>query len=261
MGDPLQTEPISIVGKMLIDALFGEFGLQNEHWSPLSVSVQNIADRNSLYRTEYEKYMIGFPLLVHRRCNDPMFTICNELSYNGRMLYATNTKDHDGIIKILGKSRWINIVDNYPQKKLSIAEYTKLKEMLVILIEKKGIEFLKNVYVITLFKDFAKHIKYNLLNDINGSTKQTNRDDNFLKKWKKNNVGTVHSFQGKENDIVFFLLGAQCRYQNCAKPLLDKTNVLNVAISRAKIAIYVIGDEEGLKDKFDNIIKVHTYMV
>ena len=273
VGDPLQTQPISIIGKKLIDELFAKFGLQKEYWSPLYTSVQNIADRNSLYRTEYENYMIGFPLLVHRRCNDPMFTICNELSYNGRMVHATYKKDHDGIIQILGKSRWINIVDDNPRKKISIDEYAKLKEMLVILIDKKGFEFLDNVYVITLFKDFAEYIKNNLLNDINSSIKQTNCDDCFLKNWKRSNVGTVHSFQGKENDIVFFLLGAQGRekdikeqdysakdYQNYANLLLNKENVLNVAISRAKVATYIIGNEEGLKRKFENIRIVHTYI-
>jgi superfamily I DNA and/or RNA helicase len=184
-----------------------------------------------------------------------MFTICNELSYNGRMIYATDKKDHNGIIQILGKSRWINIIDNSPREKLSIAEYAKLKEMLVILIEKKGIEFLKNVYFITLFKDFLEYIMNNLLNDINGSIKQTDRDCYFLKNWKRSNVGTVHSFQGKENDIVFFLLGVQGSYKNCANPLLKKTNVLNVAMSKAKIATYIIGKEEGLKKNFKIVLR------
>jgi hypothetical protein len=56
--------------------------------------------------------------------------------------------------------------------------------------------------------------------------------------------GTVHTFQGKEADVVILVLGsapgekgAGSRAWAAAKP-----NILNVAVTRAKSAIYVIGN-------------------
>lgn len=56
------------------------------------------------------------------------------------------------------------------------------------------------------------------------------------------NVGTVHTVQGREADTVIFLLGAPKASQNGARQWAGSPeNLLNVAVSRAKRNLYVVG--------------------
>lgn len=113
VGDPMQTQPISILGQGLINKLCQKLGVSYKDWSPSEVSVQHLADRNSLYQTKYGNITVGFPLLVHRRCQDPMFSICNNIAYNNKMIFAANNSNSN-IRAILKNSRWINTEDNRP---------------------------------------------------------------------------------------------------------------------------------------------------
>lgn len=54
----------------------------------------------------------------------------------------------------------------------------------------------------------------------------------------------MHTFQGKENDIVIFVLGCDADDDGGAKWAASKPNLLNVAVTRAKKNIFVIGDPE-----------------
>nr|WP_248290687.1 AAA domain-containing protein [Brenneria salicis] len=60
--------------------------------------------------------------------------------------------------------------------------------------------------------------------------------------WQKKCIGTVHTFQGKENDIVIFVLGCDENNDGGAKWAASKPNLLNVALTRAKKHIFVIGN-------------------
>ncbi len=61
-------------------------------------------------------------------------------------------------------------------------------------------------------------------------------------KWLKDRAGTIHTFQGREADTVILLLGAPAKAQNGAREWAAGTpNILNVAVSRAKQNLYVVG--------------------
>ncbi|WP_016770343.1 DNA2/NAM7 family helicase [Rickettsia sibirica] len=61
VGDPLQTDPISILKQDLIK-LCEHFKISYPKWSPSEVSLQNLADRNSLYQTKIDDVTVSFPL-------------------------------------------------------------------------------------------------------------------------------------------------------------------------------------------------------
>ena len=63
-----------------------------------------------------------------------------------------------------------------------------------------------------------------------------------FKGWETANCGTVHKFQGKEAEEVIFLLG--CQPSSTGAIGWVNSNILNVAVTRAKKRVYFIGDYE-----------------
>ncbi|WP_210242189.1 MULTISPECIES: AAA domain-containing protein [unclassified Mesorhizobium] len=59
-------------------------------------------------------------------------------------------------------------------------------------------------------------------------------------------VGTVHTVQGREAEAIFFILGAPNAEQRGARGWAGgRPNLLNVAVTRAKEVVYVIGKLSG----------------
>lgn len=66
---------------------------------------------------------------------------------------------------------------------------------------------------------------------------------NGFENWLKNNLGTVHTFQGKEANEVIFLLGCDESVKTgYAVTGFVKSNLVNVAATRAKYRLYIVGD-------------------
>ncbi len=63
-----------------------------------------------------------------------------------------------------------------------------------------------------------------------------------LDEWCRDRVGTIHTFQGREADTVILLLGAPKASQQRARQwAASPPNIINVAVSRAKQNLYVVG--------------------
>lgn len=220
VGDPLQLEPVVTIPFRAQQAVRQEFGA-SETWLPAHASAQSIADRLNRWGTTLNSsdgpIWVGAPLRVHRRCKDPMFTVVNEIAYAGTMVHGGNPKPQDP----LRPSQWLDVtgpaVGHFVQ-----AEYILLQRCLESLVAEG--QPMSEVIVISPFRDVARRLT------------------NLPEKYPGIKAGTVHTAQGKEADIVFLVLGGDPSKAGAKRWASSKPNLLNVAVSRAKLRLYVIGD-------------------
>ncbi|WP_045975530.1 DEAD/DEAH box helicase [Vibrio neptunius] len=267
VGDPLQIEPVFTSPPELIDYLMqSKLREKSEKWDPCMWSVQTLADRVNPYgcmiNMDGEDQWIGIPLWVHRRCIEPMFSISNEIAYNNRMIHGSdNDKDVEPRIhKTLGHNRWNDSQGDCVLKQYKRELGEDVKTLLLELAAHDG--DLNSIYLITPFKAVRKELKEDLRRSkselLNNSSWCNKEFNNFL----KYNVGTVHTFQGKENDTVILVLGCDTKNSGGAFWASSKPNLLNVAVTRAKKHLFVIGDIQVWSDKryFDTTYRKLTHL-
>ena len=198
-------------------------------------SVMKISQNRSRYHPE-KKLERGLYLYEHRRCYDNIIAYCNELCYEGVL------KPMRGIVKpnaLLPSMGYLNIEgecqdvlgskQNDHEAKLIvdwiIAHYKKLKEA----YNEKPLKDI--VAVVTPFREQARKIEEYLM---------IPRDKRLKDELSHITVGTVHSLQGAEREVVLFS-PTYSRLNNGSFIDRDKS-MLNVAVSRAKDSFLVFGD-------------------
>ncbi len=229
VGDPSQIPPVVTLDSNILRMLGNHFKVTDKYLS-LTASTQTLVDAASPYgfykMPNRASSWIGIPLWVHRRCQYPMFTISNELSYNGMMVQGKPGN---------GKTGWFDVKGNANDKYVKEQGDFLLKKI-KSMAEKDPDILDKNkadtIYVISPFKNVAAKLASQLASI--GFTRYENQ--------KPSNVGTIHTFQGKEAPIVFMVLGADTRCKGSAAWAVKDPNMMNVAVTRAKKEFYVIGD-------------------
>ncbi|WP_019561985.1 DEAD/DEAH box helicase [Caldimonas manganoxidans] len=242
VGDPLQIEPVFTVPIPLIEALAGQAQLPDEpRIEPHLASVQTVADAANAHGTwlagNDPAQWIGSPLRVHRRCADPMFTIANAIAYGNKMVFGLKDRKPPAGSLDVGPSSWV-AVGGRTQDKLVVPEQVALiGHAIQALIERTGA--LPDLYVITPFR----RIKSTLITHLNGQIERPKPiSKTALRQWCQSRIGTVHTFQGKEESLVFLVLGCDDQTRGAANWAASKPNLLNVALTRAKHRIFIIGD-------------------
>ena len=248
VGDPLQIEPVFTTSPTLVKRLCQD--VLHEHaiaWNPEKISVQQVADRVNRWGCELEvmntNIWIGIPLWVHRRCIEPMFSIANRLAYNNRMIHGLDFKKiRSQCINNKLENHWL--VSKGGQ---GIKQYRESHgQSLLILLDRLLAENVKleSIYIITPFKAvkyaISELIEQRELKSWQVHSPMLKRKE--INEWQRRCIGTVHTFQGKENDMVILVLGCDEQNNGGAKWASSKPNLLNVALTRAKKNIFVIGD-------------------
>ena len=253
VGDPGQIEPVvspeaKAIRKVLGENVKGVF-------SGDSVSVQRLADAANPYGHSRvdpdadglgDKQWVGCPLVIHRRCISPMFDISNKVSYEGGMINKTRllSKEEEEAKRFCKESsQWINVGGRESAEDRD--HYVQAQGDAVATIVETAFRNCKNgmpsLFVISPFTSVIAGVRDKLKSALSECAEESERN-----KFLKNNIGTVHTFQGKEADEVVFVLGCDKRAFGAVR--FVNANIVNVAASRAKYRLYIIGDYNVWKE-------------
>ncbi len=252
VGDPLQIEPVFTTPENLTDILLKASDINVDfEVSPHKTSVQVLSDKANPYGAsihfDNEETWIGSPLRVHRRCLEPMFSISNRIAYQGKMVFGMNKQFPDSDPWLMQQSAWLNLSEGEAQEQKEIEFVADLFHQLCKFSYKYKKKILPPVYIISPFKDICEQIRSTLAS----KEELWKAFETKGSEWVDKNVGTVHTFQGKENSIVLLVLGRNATDIGRAAPLVTKPNLLNVAATRAKDRFFVIGNYEVWKEKYE----------
>lgn len=236
VGDPIQIEPIVTLPDSLTQAICRQFGVDPDRYNAPDASAQTVADSATAFFTEFHSAdgsrEVGVPLLVHRRCEAPMFNISNAIAYSNLMVHEKRPSASP-IRDCLGPSAWID-VDGDADEKWSPQEGEAVLSLLRKLKD-RGVR--PDLYIVTPFVIVADKLRLALRGS---GVLEEWVDDPF--DWTNKRIGTVHTVQGREAEAVIFVLGAPAAQQHGARRWAGgRPNLLNVAVSRAKEALYVVG--------------------
>ena len=261
VGDPKQIEPVQTVQDLFVEKIGGE-GIGKYRTKELSV--QSLADAQNSFagiikNLDGSESWVGCPLVIHRRCKDPMFTVANDLSYGGFMI--NKTLDTKETIDLCKESCWITYDASNIESTTGKDRYIQVQGQIAFeLIQKlrAGNVKFKDIFIITPFTTvaygFKKYMEF-ISDDIVNWTDKDNKSG-----WLKDNIGTVHTFQGKEAKIVIYMLGCQSDGSaNGAIKWVNANNV-NVAFTRAKEYVYVIGDATKWAELNKNLAFAQRYL-
>jgi hypothetical protein len=225
IGDPLQIEPVATTPKRTTKLIFQNNGIAPAPWIAPKDSVQTLADRASRIQGHFpienggpgeDKRVTGIPLLVHRRCDRPMFQLANRIAYADQIVFATST------------DKWVE-EEGQLIARIVASLYAQLPAA-------------PDLYIISPFRTPAFRLRRLLLQTpgiLTGRPRKERQD------WIDKRVGTVHTFQGKEAEAVILMLGAGRGAKPGSRNWAGSTpNLLNVAATRAKRALYIVGNRE-----------------
>ncbi|WP_324724500.1 ATP-binding protein [Lelliottia sp. JS-SCA-14] len=227
VGDPKQLEPVSGIPS-IVEAALAQHHDVPASWWPSEISTQGLADQTmdlgtSLPDVDKGSVWVGSPLRVHRRCDDPMFTVSNRVAYDGLMVYGKMN-----VPTPLPPSCWIDVAGNQCEGNWIAEEGEAVKKLLLELRDFHNV-LPENIFLISPFRDCARKL-WRLAANLGLDTQKT---------------GTVHTTQGKEASIVVFVLGGNVQNPGARAWAASRPNLLNVAVSRAKQRLYVIGSRSG----------------
>lgn len=250
IGDPQQIEPVFTTPANLVEGIAAHYLKCNYGpWLPTTSSVQALADRANPWGASLlqgqQRLWVGCPLRIHRRCDEPMFSIANHIAYDGKMINAQSPTQVAAWAASLGESAWFDIAGDAIDKHYIDEQGQFLLRLFARTYQDH--QGLQNIYIISPFRSVRKNIRKLILDMKNWAnmvpfSPLPHRVE--LWRWCRERIGTVHTFQGREEDVVILILGADKAHQGAANWAASKPNLLNVAVTRARQRLYVIGSVE-----------------
>lgn len=257
VGDPLQLEPVVTLPPTGQARLCRHFGVAPE-WVPGYTSVQARSDRLVSCGTwlpgAQGPTWVGSPLRVHRRCDRLMFEVSNAIAYDHMMVYGARETPED--YPILKKNVWLNVSSPAQgSAKWNPGEGEYVRRALMTIRQRIRAEMADEAQAGETLEDwsadeasFAKELDRRYresvfvispFREVVDGLKRTVRGELELPDAR---MGTVHKTQGKEADIVILVLGTAAAQSGSRDWASKAPNLVNVAVTRARRRLIVIGD-------------------
>lgn len=220
------------------------------HQSVLNSSIMSLSNKSIHIKNKYlptAKYETSdIWLKEHFRCRKNIINFSNKYIYNNSIIMLKQNIEKQQHLSIL----------NHTFKQQSHPNGSKInKEEAILIIEdiKKRISqmedneknaYLRNIGIISPYKEQSNLITQILNKDI------------YLKQLIS---GTVHKFQGSERNIIYLstTIGEGDDCKNAFFNKIDKPNLINVAITRAKEEFILVGNKNSLSKNKDTL----TYLL
>jgi very-short-patch-repair endonuclease len=230
IGDPMQLRHISTLSKQQDQQLLGKHGLVDEYpgWAYSPRSLFDLA--SSLCRSEDI-----VALRDHHRSHADIIEFSNETFYEGRLRVATRydrlrrpRQDEPAV-------RWVHVQGKTVRPGMGGAVNEKEASRVVVEIERLLSQgYRGSIGVVSPFRAQANRIR-DLVYQHDGLSSRI-ADVDFL-------ADTVHKFQGDERDVMIFSPVVSVGVADSALGFLrSNSNLFNVAITRARAALIVVGD-------------------
>jgi superfamily I DNA and/or RNA helicase len=200
-----------------------------ENTSNNGISIANNATK-FYFPYDYSKLEGDIWLKEHFRCLSNIGAISNELTYFDEMILLSGS---GGILSFIETKNSSKTKDNENIREVEqIIEF--IKEGKLKKEDETDESFFKRIGIITPFSNQEKVINDEL---------SKNKMDAIL-------AGTVHKFQGSARDIIIFSTVHDNLNKNTGSFFLNRdSDLLNVAVTRAKKCFIVFGVREVLEDK------------
>ena len=162
-------------------------------------------------------------LREHYRCHPRIINFCNQKFYGGNLLIMTEDKGENDVLSAIRTVKGNHAVNHYNQREIDVVKEEVLPKL----------------------KDF---------DSIGIVTPYNNQVDAFNYQLNKVKAGTIHKYQGRENDAIIMSV-----VDNQIAEFADDPNMLNVAVSRAKkkFCLVMTGNEQ---EKHGNITDLLDYI-
>jgi len=226
VGDPLQIEPVITLSNRRRDnyrqTAFLDKGLtENDYhrYSPEEEYNATTYHRAAGATGEDNDKGQGICLIEHYRCQPSIIQYCNAIANYGLQV---KTKPVDSLLEshLIAYHVEGNIHNNVNEE-----EITAVSEIIQHLLT-QGYS-IEDIGVISPFNVHAAALRERLTQKFSG--------------FKKNSIGTIHTFQGSEKRVII-LSTKICRSQDDVSWINKRPNLLNVAVSRAKELFILVGN-------------------
>lgn len=162
-------------------------------------------------------------LREHYRCHPKIIEFCNQHFYNGELVAMTVDNDEDNVLQVVQTVEGNHARGHFNQREIDVI----VQEVLPQCADSGSIG------IITPYRQQADEINKALGKDI---------------------ASTVHKYQGRECDTIIMSM-----VDNKPTEFSDDSNLLNVAISRAKTHLYVVTNSNKMP-KESNLAQLIDYV-
>jgi very-short-patch-repair endonuclease len=237
IGDPKQLKAIHSMKGSMHSHLKEKSRLLDFKYAPYDYLTKSFFDLASHWCKEEERTM----LREHFRCHSRIADYCNDVSYNNDLFVLTDESRLNGDYQGRRGLYWEDVVgvcDRVPGGgSKCIAEAEAVVEIVNEMSEREESNF--TLGVVSPFKAQANLIKEKLEEKLRPDA------------WNKMNlrVATADGFQGDERDVIIFSITCQPKIKRGSLWFIaQEKNRWNVAVSRAKSLLYIVGNKNFCKD-------------